>query len=276
MKLFDPTHERDILDGHVGYKWVLGRPFASSTETSVLASKSNADLDRAVQCLLVGYDEPAYALLKRVHDVLGARIREKENAGDGGREPSDHNIHFNFALCTWLLHGEHDQKNYTAYVKKSEQFLDGSKELRRHKPEIGLALPEYVDARAYQEALALFHNAGMKPPASLARIRSEAQMSYVLCRYQLGEAYEQPEIETTIKRFLKHNVNTWLLDGQYTRAAEWMKIAHWSGEASAASAREAVLHCYDYLAASPPMHEAYPPRRRLAAAAGRCACRARA
>jgi hypothetical protein len=127
---------------------------------------------------------------------------------------------------------------------------------KQDKPGIGLTMPEYVDASAYREALALFHDAHMKPQASLARIRSEAQMSYVLCRYFLGEAYEQPEMEATIKRFLKHNVNTWLLDGQYLRAAEWMKIAHWSGEASAASARDTVLHCYDYLAASPPMQEA--------------------
>jgi hypothetical protein len=195
-----------------------------------LASKSNADLDKAVQCLLIGYDEPAYALLTRVHDVLGARLREKENTADGTRQTYGHKLHFNFALCTWLLHGEHDQQNLT--------------------------LPQYVDARAYEQALALFHNAGMKPPVSLARVRSEAQMSYVLCRYQLGEAYEQPEVEATIKRFLKGHVNTWLLDGQYLRAAEWMKIAHWSGEASAASARETVLQCYDYLAASPPMHKA--------------------
>jgi hypothetical protein len=256
MKLFDPAHERNLLDGDLGYKWYLSQTIIYSDEQKVVASASNAYLDKAVKCLLVGYDEPAYALLTRVHDVLGARLREKENAADGGREPSDHTIHFNFALCTWLLHAEHDQHNYAAYVKKYQEFLDGSKELQRHKPGIGLTLPEYVDARAYQEALALFHNAGMKPPASLARVRSEAQMSYVLCRYFLGEAYEQPEIETTIRRFLKHNVNTWLLDGQYTRAAEWMKIAHWSGEASAASAREAVLHCYDYLAASPPMLEA--------------------
>jgi hypothetical protein len=257
MQLFDPTHERNILDGDVGYNWVLGRPFASSTETSVLASKSNADMDLAILCLLVGYDEPAYALLTRVHDVLGARIREQENNADHTRHTYDHTIHFNFALCTWLLSGEHDQQNYTAYVENYEGFLEEeSPQSRRHKPGIGLTLPQYVDARAYEQALAIFHNAGMKPPASLARVRSEAQMSYVLCRYFLGEAYEQPEVETTIKRFLKHNVNTWLLDGQYLRAAEWMKIAHWSGEASAASARHTVLHCYDYLAASPPMHKA--------------------
>ncbi len=255
MKLFDPNHERNLLDGDIGYEWYLSKSIICSDEQRVVAAASNADLDLAVLCLLVGYDEPAYALLTRVHDVLGTRIREKENTADGGREPSDHTIHFNFALCTWLLSGEHDQQNYTAYVEKHQRFLVESK-LTKNKPEVGLTLPEYVDARAYREALAMFHNAGMKPQASLARIRSETQMSYVLCRYQLGEAYEQPEVETTIKRFLKGHVNTWLLDGQYLRAAEWMKIAHWSGEASAASAREAVLHCYDYLAASPPMQEA--------------------
>jgi hypothetical protein len=182
-------------------------------------------------------------------------MRDKENTADGGRHVSSRQMLINFALCTWLLHGEHDAEFYTMYVNRTETFLVDSK-LAKNKPEIGLTLPQYVDARAYDQALALFHNAGMKPPASLARVRSEAQMSYVLCRYQLGEAYEQPEVETTIKRFLKGHVNTWLLDGQYLRAAEWMKIAHWSGEASAASARDTVLHCYDYLAASPPIQEA--------------------
>jgi hypothetical protein len=256
MELFDPTHERNLLDGDVGYKWRLSQSFTNDEETSVLAAASRSDLNEAVLCLLVGYDEPAYALLTRIYDVVGARLREKESTTNGMPEPSDHELHFNFALCTWLLHGEHDQQNYTAYVEKYETFLDGSKELRSHKPGIGLTLPQYVDARAYQQALAMFHNAHMKPQASLARIRSEAQMSYVLCRYHLGEAYEPPEMEATIKRFLKYNVNTWLVDGHYLRAAEWMKIAHWSGEASAASARRAVLHCYDYLAASPPIQEA--------------------
>jgi hypothetical protein len=254
MLLFNPIGLRERLDGDLGYKWQLSQSIIYSDEQDAVAASSSAELNVAVRCLLVGYDEPAYALLTRIHDVVGARLREKENTANGTQEPSDHELHFNFALCTWLLHGEHDQKNYTAYVEKYERLLaEESPQSRRHG--IGLTLPQYVDARAYQEALALFHNAHMKPQASLARIRSEAQMSYVLCRYHLGEAYEPPEMEATIKRFLKHNVNTWLVDGHYLRAAEWMKIAHWSGEASAASARRAVLHCYDYLAASPPMQE---------------------
>jgi hypothetical protein len=249
MELFDPTHEQNLLDGDLGYKWQLSQSIIYSDEQDVVAASSRAELNVAVGCLLVGYDEPAYALLTRIHDVVGARLREKENTADGTQEPSDHELHFNFALCTWLLHGEHDQQNYTAYVEKYERLLaEESPQSRRHG--IGLTLPQYVDARAYGQALALFHNVHMKPPASLARIRSEAQMSYVLCHYLLGEAYEPPEMETTIKRFLKYNVNTWLVDGHYLRAAEWMKIAHWSGEASAASARDAVLHCYDYLASS--------------------------
>jgi hypothetical protein len=255
MQLYNPIDERQSLDGQFGYNWNLSKSIIYSDEQEAVAGASSADLDVAVRCLLVGYNEPAYALLTRVHDVLGARLRKKENKADDMREPSDHELHFNFALCTWLLHGEHDQQNYTAYVEKYERLLAGESPQSRRRG-IGLTLPQYVDARAYEQALAMFHNAHMKPQASLASIRSEAQMSYVLCRYFLGEAYEQPEMETTIKRFLKYNVNTWLLDGQYLRAAEWMKIAHWSGEASAASARDAVLHCYDYLAASPPMQEA--------------------
>jgi hypothetical protein len=129
--------------------------------------------------------------------------------------------------------------------------VDESK-LARHKPEINLVLPHDVDARAYTEGLARFDHAGMTPPASLARVRSEGQMTYVLCRHDLLGEYDPVDVAATTKQFLKYNINTWLANGHYLRAAEWMKIAHWSGEESEMSAREAVLRCYDYLAVSRP------------------------
>jgi hypothetical protein len=121
----------------------------------------------------------------------------------------------------------------------------------RDKIEIGLTLPSYVDARAYAEALVRFDDAGMKPPVSLTRVRSEAQMSYVLCRHYLTGECGRAEVDMAIRKFLKYNVNAWLTEGDYLRAAQWMKIAHWSGEETPLSARKAVLACYDYLAASP-------------------------
>jgi hypothetical protein len=148
MEVFDPIERRRLLDDVIGYRRQLNRSFERVREVGGLASCADAYLTTAVYCLLVGYDEPAKALL--------------------------------------------------------------------------------------------------------ARARSEAQMSYVLCRHYLNGEYDWAEVDMAMRKFLKHNVNTWLTDGHYLRAAEWMKIAHWSGEETPLSARTVVLACYDYLAASPP------------------------
>ncbi len=242
MKIFDPIAQRRLLDGHIGYEWALSKPFEDARNVREIVGMASSDLNMAVRCILVGYDEPAKALIVRAFDWLNTAARS------GEMEPLGH---LDLALCAWLLNGEHDAENFSIYVHKMEDFLIKEK-LTRDKLNINLTLPSYVDAGAYREALERFHHAGMTPPASLTRIRSEGAMSYVLCRHYLGEEYDAADIASVVTRFLKYNVNTWLTNGHYLRAAEWMKIAHWSGEASAASAWDAVLHCYDYLAASPP------------------------
>ncbi len=249
--VFDPVDERRLLDGDTGYKWALSRSFESERDVGGLASNADADLTVAVRCLLVGYDEPAKALLARAQEWVTIAIRDDERPNYDVRGATEGSRHLTLALCNWLLTGEHDSENYAHYIEHYDPFLVREKHAR-DKREIGLTLPCYVDARAYTEALARFDYAGMKPPASLARIRSEGQMSYVLCRHYLTGEYDRAEVDMAIRKFLKYNVNTWMDEGDYLRAAEWMKIAHWSGEETPLSARAAVLACYNYLAASPP------------------------
>ncbi len=251
MEVFDPVDERRLLDGKTGYARLLNRAFEEMRDAGGLASSARVQLNKAVQCLLVGYDEPAKALLARAQEWVTIAIRDDERPGTYTRGGTEGNRHLTLALCNWLLQGKHDSENYAHYIEHYDPFLIREKHIR-NKMLIGLTLQCYVDARAYTEALARFDYAGMKPPASLARIRSEGQMSYVLCRHYLTGEYDRAEVDMAMRKFLKYNVNTWLTNGHYLDAAEWMKIAHWSGEETPLSVRAAVLACYDYLAASPP------------------------
>jgi hypothetical protein len=242
MIVFDPNEQKRQLDGDCGYEWELSRPYEKAHTLDEIVARSGSDLHTAVQCILVGYSDPAIALLTRVCDWLGANIDDDAVEAHG---------HLYLALCKWLLRGEHDADNYAVYVSKYTKFSVEAK-LTRDKPNVNFSLPSYVNARAYEEALAWFHQAGMIPPKSLDRIRSGGAMSYVLSRHYLGQEYDAEDVAAATRKFLKYNVNTWLTRGYYLDTAEWMKIAHWSGEPSRTSAWEAVLHCYDYLAASPP------------------------
>jgi hypothetical protein len=65
---FDPIDQRRRLDGDTGYKWALSRSFESERDAGTLANNADAYLWRAVRCLLVGYNDPAKALLERAHE----------------------------------------------------------------------------------------------------------------------------------------------------------------------------------------------------------------
>jgi hypothetical protein len=102
----------------------------------------------------------------------------------------------------------------------------------------------YLDAGAYGAAVARFAEAGIAAPMDLGSIQDEAQMCYVLCR-QHG-TYKPEHVTHALDQFLRRNVEQWLGRGHFSRAAEWMKIAHWQ-DGGALTANEAVLKCYDYL-----------------------------
>ena len=72
-------------------------------------------------------------------------------------------------------------------------------------------------------------------------------MAYVVSQHRLGLQYSRTEFEAIAARFLKMHVDTWLANGHWDRAAEWMKIVHWNNAEPPISAKQALLKCYDYL-----------------------------
>jgi hypothetical protein len=246
MKIFDSYHARQVLDGEVGYRWSLTRSFEKSKSLGGLASSANAYLNMAVKCLLVGYDEPAEALVRRAFDWMTIAIRDQERPRTYVPDGTEAQRYIDLALCNWLMRGVHDTENFGLYVEHRERFFAGS-DLSSNKSEISLTLPKYVDASAYQEALERFAHAHLSPPESLSSIRNEGQMCYALCRNKINGEYPSAELRSSIEIFLKRNVNSWLVDGHLLRAAEWMKIVHWREGAAGLSPKQAVLSCYAYL-----------------------------
>lgn len=241
MKKFDPAHERELLSGSTGHQFFLGFDFDETKRVGGLASSADAYLNMAVRCLLVSYDEPATQLLKRARDWLTVAINEHEQS-----KMSKALTHRDLSMCNWLLDGIHDIENLDRFVEHEDRFMAGSGR-RPNKVDVSLTLVGYVDAGACRQALDWFAKARLSAPKSAGSARSEAQLCYVMCRYRLGEGYAEAEVQTAAQNVLKRSVNTWLLDGHFARAAEWMKVVHWQEGKSGLSPKEAVLKCYDYL-----------------------------
>ncbi|WP_309623119.1 hypothetical protein [Novosphingobium sp.] len=213
-----------------------------------LDSASDHTLTVAIYCIFVGYHEDARRLLERAHDWISTSIMTNEiNPNFHDPHASEAARFSNFATCKWLL----DLGGASAV---QSQCLD---ELRiyyndrdnvRGKLSVILSFHDYLDAKAYAEGLELCERTGIASPASLSAIRNEAQMGRVLCEHALGRKHSAEKVDSALHMFLKRSVNTWLLDGHSTRAAQWMKLAHWR-DGGELSSFETVLKCFDYLPA---------------------------
>lgn len=183
--------------------------------------------------------------MEKAHDWLLTAIEVDERPRRYFPHGTESARHFNLAMCNWLMKGVHDGINYQLCIEQHQEYFLGSGHFR-DKVAVSLDMPKYVDAGEYRLALSLFEAARMSPPSTLAAVRSEGAMSHAICRRRLGEAWQDQEIEKAISRFLTANINDWLTRGASLRAAEWMKIVHWT-EGDQLSPQDVVLNCYNYL-----------------------------
>ncbi len=253
MKMFEPLKIKEVLDGDVGYRWSLAFDYNEARANGALASVASHDVNTAVKCLLIGYDDPARKLLEKARQWLTVAI-------DGERDGTYHDTtrspaampYYDLAMCNWLLDGKQDRESFKLAVGVQEREYNTHRKWRV-KSEVSLALAEYLDARAYQIALDRFAaTAGLTPPKSLSAIRGEAQMCYAICRQRLGQQYTEAEIMAAADKFLRRpglntGIATWLRNGLYTTAVRWMKIIHWREGVEGISPKQVVLKCYDYL-----------------------------
>lgn len=244
MKSFDPVHLRDILDGASGYCLNLSSDVNSSRTHSALGHAAHMDANDAVGCILVGRDRPANLLLDQAHDRLLMSINEKERR-EGDQPHTEYQRHHDLADCVWLMTNVHDQENLDLCAFHLRLCLIESR-TNLNKTNVGLSVIAFVDAGSDEAALEVLAAAKVKGPRTAGDVRSENQMVHMICNHRLNGAWSSDEVESSLAKFLKRSMNTWLLDGHYLRAAEWLKVAHWR-KGGPLTAKQAVMKAYDYL-----------------------------
>ena len=249
---FDPLQVKEqLLNPIGGYEWSLQRSVDKSKAVGGLGSSANADLGQAVECLLVGFDEPAIQLLEKAQQWVSASLAENEIPKrylHDERYSLDGEAALRYqtlAMTNWLLNDEHDAESYKRFVEHEDRFLANSR-IGKDKVNTSLLLPVYVDAGAFHRALEMFAFSGLTVPKTLLP-RNEAQMAYILCRHHLDLEYSQDDVQTATKKFLMKNIDTWLSNGHAVRAAEWLKILFWNDCDRTVPAKQILLKCYDYL-----------------------------
>jgi len=150
------------------------------------------------------------------------------------------------AMCNWLLHGIHDADSLRRFVEHEERFLIREHHAREQDRSSPFST-ELHRCRSVRSGAGPARSSSILAPKSLNAIRSEGQMCYVVCRHRLGLEYSEGEVASASKRFLKRNMNTWLLDGVPDRAVQWMKLVHLQEGTAGISPKEAVLMCYKCL-----------------------------
>jgi hypothetical protein len=256
MKRFDPNRTREIKVHYA--KRFLNYSFEEAKAKHTLSSVALfAGLNEAVACFLVGDFDLGRLLIVKARQWLSVAVETNEPVNLRDESPFGEiaSRHRTLAMCNWLATGKHDAENLRLAIDFEERYL-ASDSPSRNRDEISFSLPSYVNPYAYERALKTFASCPkLLPPKSLNSIRGEARMCYVVCRHRLGREFSAEEADAALEGFLMRNVDsTWLADGHYSRAAEWMKIAHWRASDDPIAI---VLRCYDYLPGRIP--PAYPP-----------------
>ena len=243
---FDPEKRREMLLNPIGgYEWSLRNSFDDAQACGGLGGSADSKLGRAVQCSLVGFDEPAERLLKQAAQWVQVAIASDERPQryfPGGTEASRFET---LALCHWLLDNRHDAENLRRFVEYKDLYLNGKK--HADKVGVSLGIAAYVDAGAFQRTLEIVNGTrGLSPPKTLAP-RNETQMAYILSSNHLGLGYTPDDVRAATTKLLSRNINAWLTDGDAVRAAQWLKVIHWNDTDRSLSAKQTLMKAYDYL-----------------------------
>jgi hypothetical protein len=77
----------------------------------------------AVQCFLVGYDQPATQLLEKALKWLQAAINQGERPQRYTPDATEAFRYENLAFCNWLMRAQHDLKSLQQFVAHQDRFL---------------------------------------------------------------------------------------------------------------------------------------------------------
>jgi hypothetical protein len=245
---FDPQRVRtNLLNGPVGITRYLALDFEEYRTNHALNGAALTMKCTGIKCCLVGLDEAGVAVLEKTKYWVEKSIELGEIPDHYYSKYGDEAVRLlRLALCRWLLYGKHDQEVLDEAARFNDAYLE-SMDAEYRRAQVEVSIVGYLDARWYARGIELYELEDLPRLTDLARIRTECQMAYVLCKQRLQRTYPDAEVKLAVRKFLSKNVATWLGEGQYPTVAVWMKLTAWEGAEVAESARRALLCCYGYL-----------------------------
>jgi hypothetical protein len=239
---FDPKKSKRELRGFL-IDLHRKASLAEAMEEKSMANYGKFMLDCAVECFLVGFFDIGHELTLKARVFFRASIEHKEPPKLYGRELTEIYRRQGFALCNWLIHGQHDLKSLKQAAHWRDVWFEEHPRLARD--DIQYVLTDYLEAELYETVVQRFEQVGATKPANLRRIQGEGTLCYAIARQRLGLEYTTEEIGASIDTFLKRRIPQWLGgDGHWTGAARWTKLAFWKKPDDPIAT---VLRCYDYL-----------------------------
>ena len=225
------------LQSSYGVECTLSHEFGESLDKQCLGSVGMGLVGDAINCLLVGWNDPVRELLEKAETFLTASIEGKEKGNHYFEFGTDALRHESRALCRLFLQGAPDRADWREAAQLNIAYYQRGRKI--DKGGLSLALVDLVLGERPAELLSLYHQAGLKPPPSAAKARTESALAYVIA----SDEFEAPYTETFNKVF-SQQVPAWLARGHHVRVAKWMCVAYLQ---PAASPQETLWRCYDFL-----------------------------
>ncbi|MCO6454489.1 MAG: hypothetical protein J5I93_04155 [Pirellulaceae bacterium] len=249
MKAFDPSSTLRHLQASYGVPSLLAADFDLQRGQGNLVSYAQSFLNSAIECLVVGWNDPVSVLLEMADDWLRAAIESQEKGRGYVPNLTEAMSYRCLAMCRWLRGDQHDEELHRQVVAMWNAYYSAQSNINRKSPDI--ALPDYINAHDYESAVALYERSGRKPPRTPRSAVREGCVCYVIAQRMLGRGYlGEDDVNAAIGALLTRGVGEWLADGHNYRVAIWMKLTHWQ---PGAAAKATVLRCYDWMAdAAPP------------------------
>jgi hypothetical protein len=233
MTKFDPIEQRGHLQSSYGMRRLLAWDLDEDRARELLGTHGGWLVLEAIECIIVGFDQPAIWLLEKAIRWLDAE------------RDADANVFYNTAQCKWLLSGIHDEESLrqSTALHDIDHLEEGWDDV-----EVKLGLPLWLEAKEYARACDIFEGTpGVSKPANVHEIKDGGTLAYVICLHRLGREYTKEEVDIAVDRYLRQAVPDLLQRGQYPSVARWMKLCFWNGIETREAAWQALLRCYDFM-----------------------------
>ncbi|MEO0477039.1 MAG: hypothetical protein AAF085_13870 [Planctomycetota bacterium] len=236
----DIEKKKRALLSDVGYEWHLAKSIDDQREIGHYGCWAEGFLQLAIDCQVVGFNEPIDMLLNKSKQWLLAAIDSNNFEGS-----SPLSTYETLSLCNWMLGVDIDIDNDKRLIQTCDRWLQ---ECSFDLPEVSYSIKSYLQVGAFENVLKTLQKATKFSPAkSIKNIRNEAKIAHVIAKAQLGIDVTEEEAADAGRNFLSKKMSEWLSRGFTNRAAAWIRIIYDPNRDSRANAKNLIMKCHDHL-----------------------------